>query len=277
MPSKPRALVITGYGLNCEEETALAFKLAGAASEIVHVNDLIDGRKKFKKYQILAIPGGFSYGDDTGSGNAFANKILNNLGDDLISFAKADKLVIGICNGFQILTNLGLVPACPASAAAVDEKYGERQAALMHNKSTRYEARWIWLKNHSTKSPWTKDINLIHLPVAHGEGNFYVTDDILTKMKIADQIAAQYVHEDGSPANGEFPVNPNGALDDIAAITDPSGRILGIMPHPERFLYFTNEDGWELKKEHLIRSGQPLPKFGAGLKIFQNAVSYFTK
>jgi phosphoribosylformylglycinamidine synthase subunit PurQ / glutaminase len=265
---KPKVLVITGYGINCEEETAKCFNWSGAEAEIVHINDLIAGHKKFSDYQVLAVPGGFSYGDDTGSGNALSNKIYNNLRDDILKFAQEDKLVIGICNGFQIITNLGLTPA-------IDNKYGERQAALMHNNSARYQCRWVHLKNTSEKCIWTKGIDLLHVPIAHGEGNFYCEDDTLKQLQENDQITFQYVNEDGSPANQEFPANPNGALHDIAGVCDPSGRIFGLMPHPERFNSFTNEEGWELKKEALIREGKEIPKEGDGLKIFQNAVSYF--
>lgn len=267
---KPKVLVITGYGLNCEEETAHAFEKVGAESEIVHINDLIAGDKKMSDYQIMAFPGGFSYGDDTGSGNAMANKIRNNLNEEFLKFAQADKLAIGICNGFQIITNLGLVPA-------VENKYGERQAVLMPNASARYECRWVHLKRANDKCIWTKGIDLIHLPVAHGEGNFYCEDDILIKMKKNGQIAWKYVKEDGTSANREFPFNPNGAMEDIAGICDESGRILGMMPHPERFNSFTNESGWEQKKEELTRAGKKIPQDGDGLKIFQNAVDYFTK
>lgn len=265
---QPKALVITGYGINCEEEIAFVFANSGAKSEIVHINDLIAGDKNLEDYQIAAFPGGFSYGDDTGSGNAMANKIRNNFEDRILKFAQGDKLIIGICNGFQILTNLGLVPA-------VDKKYGERQAALMHNKTARYECRWIYLKNNSSKCIWTKGIDFIHAPIGHGEGNFYATPEILKKLNDNEQIAFRYVKEDQSPANGEYPFNPNGALEDIAGVCDPSGRILGMMPHPERFNSFTNEDGWEEKKEALIRKGEKLPQEGMGMKIFKNAVNYF--
>ena len=265
----PKALIITGYGINCEEETALCFEKAGAKSEIVHINDIIDSSKKLNNYQIMAFPGGFSYGDDTGSGNALANKIKNNLNDDILNFAQEDKLIIGICNGFQILSNLGLVPA-------TDLKFGERQAALMHNRTARFECHWIHLKNNSSKCIWTKDIEQIHLPIAHGEGNFYTNDETLEKMKADDQIVFRYVKPDGSAANQKLPHNPNGAMEDIAGVCDPSGRILGMMPHPERFNSFTNENGWELKKEKLIREGKDLPTDGAGLKLFQNAVNYFS-
>lgn len=267
---KPKALIITGYGINCEEETARVFEINGATSEIVHINDLIDGTRKLQDYQIMAFPGGFSYGDDTGSGNAMANRIKNNLQDDFLKFANEDKLIIGVCNGFQMLVNLGLVPA-------LNKNYGKREVALMHNAQARYECRWIYLKQTSEKCIWTRGIGLIHLPIAHGEGNFYADPETLKQIQDGDQIAFKYVKEDGSEANQEFPFNPNGAMEDIAGICDTTGRILGMMPHPERFNSFTNEDGWTLEKEKLIREGKPLPKDGKGLKLFQNAVEYFTK
>lgn len=265
MPTQPKALIITGYGINCEEETAKGFAKKGADSEIIHINDLIASPQKLEESQILAFPGGFSYGDDTGSGNAFANRIKNNLGDKILKFASHDKLIIGICNGFQIITNLGLLP----------EPTGERKVALMRNIKARYECRWTLLKNNSKKCIWTNGIETLHIPVAHGEGNFYAAPETLETLKNNDQIVFTYTKPDGSPADQEYPHNPNGALADIAGICDSSGRILGMMPHPERFFSFENEDGWELKKEQLIRAGKQLPKEGAGLKVFENAVKYF--
>ena len=265
---KPKALIITGYGINCEEETAKCFNQTGSIAEIVHINDLIDGSKKLSKYQIIAFPGGFSYADDTGSGNALANKIRNNMEDDFLKFIQKDHLVIGICNGMQIMANLGLIPAA-------DKKYRERQAALMHNATARLECRWIWLKNSSKKCIWTRGIDMLHVPIAHGEGNFYTDAKTLKNMETNDQIVFKYVKENGSPSNGKYPFNPNGAMEDISGVCDPTGRLFAMMPHPERFNSFTNEDGWEIKKEALIRTGEKIPKKGAGLKIFENAAKYF--
>lgn len=267
MPT-PKALIITGYGINCEVETAQCFEMSGATSEIVHINDLISGHKNMSDYQIMAFPGGFSYGDDLGSGNAFANKLKNHLSDDLLKFANEDKLIIGICNGCQIVSNLGLIPAL--------DEYGKRQVALMHNKTARYECRWIYMKNTSKKDIWTRGIDVLHVPVAHGEGNFYMEDDTFQQIEANDQIAFKYVTADGEPANEQYPQNPNGSMHDIAALTDPTGRIIAMMPHPERFNSFVNEEGWQQKKEELIRKGEPLPEKGEGLKIFENAVKYFT-
>jgi phosphoribosylformylglycinamidine synthase I len=265
----PKTLIITGYGINCEEETAKVFEMQGAETTIMHINDLIENPSKLDDFQIMAIPGGFSYGDDTGSGNALANKIKNNIQDEILSFAQKDKLIIAICNGFQILTNIGLVPA-------LNDHYGERKVALTHNSTARYECRWVHLKNSSEKCIWTKGIDILHSPIAHGEGNFYADEATLSALHSNDQIVFKYVHPDGSPADGKFPINPNGSAQDIAGICDPSGRILGMMPHPERFNCFVNENDWPLKKEQLIRKGKALPKDGDGLKLFKNAIDYFS-
>jgi len=257
----PKVLVLTGYGINCEEETAYVFEKAGGKPKIVHVNDLIDGLDNVKKYQILAIPGGFSYGDDTGAGNALSNRIRNNINEDILKFAQADKLVIGVCNGFQMLSNLGLVPA-------TKNQYGKREVVLMWNNTARYSCRWVNTKVHSQKCIWTKGIDQIELPIAHGEGNFYAEPEILKELRDNDQIVLKYTRPDGSPANGESPFNPNGAIEDIAGITDPSGRILGLMPHPERFHSFLRHPTW-------TRMPKPLPEEGHGMKFFRNAVEYF--
>lgn len=266
--AKPKALILAGYGINCEEETAYAFKKSGGLSEVVHVNDLIDGHKKMSDYQMLAIPGGFSYGDDTGAGKALANRVLNNLQEQILRFVKRDTLTIGICNGFQVLTALGLVPA-------LDEKYGERQAALMANTSARYICRWVYLKNMGNKCVWTKGIKTLYVPIAHGEGNFYIPDKQLKELEKNGQIVFKYIKENGSPANGEEPFNPNGALADIAGICDPSGRIMGMMPHPERAMFFRNRPDFANEKEKLIREGKPIPIENEGGLIFKNAVEYF--
>lgn len=267
---KPKVIVMSGYGINCEEETKYVFEQSGAAADIVHVNDLIDGIKKFSDYQILAFPGGFSYGDDTGSGNAYANKVKNNLWDDLLKFVQDDKLVIGICNGCQMLSNLGLVPA-------FDGEYGKRNIALRWNSTARYECRWVDIKVQSDKCVWTREMDTLKCPISSGEGNFYGEPDVIKRLNDDGQVVFRYIKPDGELAGGEFPYSPNGSTEDIAAICDPSGRIMGIMPHPERNWNFYNQDNWTLVKEKAEREGIALPEEGQGMQIFRNGVEYFVR
>lgn len=265
---KPKVLVFSGYGLNCEEETKFAFDSAGAVAEIVHINDLIDGGKRFSDYRIIVFPGGFSYGDDTGSGNAFANKVRNHLWDKIKSFIDKDNLAIGICNGFQIMVNLGLLPA-------FDGNYGKRKVALLHNNNARYTVRWVDLKV-TNKSPWLSNIKEISLPIAHGEGKFYADNKVVSNLNKYNQVALRYVK--GEICNfQDLSVNPNGSLEDIAGITDQTGRVFGLMPHPERATFFTQLPHWTYLKEKFIREGKEISTYGTGLKIFQNAVDYFTE
>lgn len=264
----PRVLVLSGYGLNCEEETAFTFARAGAEPEVVHVNDLIDGRRTLADFQIFAIPGGFSYGDDTGSGNALANRIRNHLWDQVQAFIARDTLTIGICNGCQVAVNLGLITA-PGQPA------GERSVALLHNASLRYQCRWVDVAVANDRSPWLQGIRSLHIPVAHGEGNFQLAETARQTFAAAGMIALRYVNADGTPANGAFPANPNGSYDDIAGLTDHTGRILALMPHPERAIFFTQREDWPLKREQLRREGTPTPEDGDGMAIFRNAVRYF--
>jgi phosphoribosylformylglycinamidine synthase len=263
-----KAILLTGYGINCEEETAFAFRRAGAETEIIHVNDLIAEPKRLLDAQILVFPGGFSYGDDTGSGNALANKIKNNFWDALVSFIEAEGLVLGICNGFQVMTNLGILPGIEGGRPV-------RKVALAHNNSARYECRWVSLKGFSEKCVFTKGIDSIRLPVAHGEGKFTASKETLRELNENGQVVFRYAKNEKEPANGEFPFNPNGAVEDIAGICDRSGRVLGMMPHPERSIFFTQQDNWTLQKELLKRKGLPLPEESGGMKIFRNAVEYF--
>jgi phosphoribosylformylglycinamidine synthase len=264
--NKPKVLVFSGYGLNSEEETAYGFNLAGAQAEIVHINDVVAGLHQLKKYQILSFPGGFAYGDDTGAGNAYANKIKNHLWEQVNKFIQKDKLIIGICNGCQIVHNLGLVPA-------FSKKYGTPEVALVNNQSARLITRWIDMKVVSD-TPWLRGIDLLSLPIAHGEGKFFVDKKTLQKLHKNKQIALQYIK--GEMSNYlDLPANPNGSVDDIAGITDETGKVLGLMPHPERGMFFVQTPIWQLKKEGLIRQNKPLPTESAGLQIFRNAVEYF--
>lgn len=261
-----KVLVLSGYGLNCEEETLHGFVRAGLTGAIRHINDLIENPKELEGTQILAIPGGFSYGDDTGSGNAFAQKMKLALWDDIRRFVERDTLTLGICNGCQILANLGLVPG-------FDGRYGERLVAVTHNLTARYQCRWVDLAVTENKSPWLSGISRLHLPVAHGEGRFMMAPS--TRAAIQSQIALRYTKPDGTPAAEEFPYNPNGSSDDIAGITDQSGRVLALMPHPERGMLTWQRDDYIEAKDAAQRKGTNLPEHADGMAFFQNAASYF--
>ncbi len=262
-----KALVVTGYGLNSEEETAHAFNHVGFDASICHINDLAENPKMLNDVQVISIPGGFSYGDDTGSGNAFAQKMRLTIGDTLKEFIARDTLTIGICNGCQVVVNLGLAPAC-------DKQYGVRQVAVTHNASARYQCRWIDMKVEKTNSPWLQGVSNLHVPVAHGEGRFMMDDATLTLLKKNDQVALRY-SKNGVAAAGEFPFNPNGSTDDIAGITDETGRVLVLMPHPERGMFTWQRDDYAKIKDSARRAGKALPDESDGLQLFQNAATYF--
>jgi phosphoribosylformylglycinamidine synthase len=267
--AKPKALVLTGYGINCEEETAFAFKKAGADADIVHINDLIDNRAMLGGYQIFVFPGGFSYGDDTGSGKALANRIKNRLMDEMRTFAERDTLVLGICNGFQVMVNIGIIPALEGFT-------GEADAALEHNRTFRYQCRWVDLAIvRDSPSVFTRGIERLHIPVAHGEGNFFARDDVVRRIENENLVTMRYSKPGGESARGEFPYNPNGSMNDIASLCDRTGRIMGMMPHPERGMLFTQRDDWTCLKEGLSREGKEMPEESDGFMIFRNAVEYF--
>jgi phosphoribosylformylglycinamidine synthase len=268
--SSPRVLIMSGYGINCETESAHAFELAGAKADIVHINDLINGKKKMSDYDIIMFPGGFSYGDDTGSGQAFANKVRNNLWDDLLEFINSGKLILGVCNGFQIMTHLGLF-ALPSN------EYGKRINAMESNNSNRYECRWVHIKHNNSNCVFTKGVDITHLPVAHAEGRFFCDGKIFEELKNNNQIVFTYCSEDGKGADSQYPFNPNGSVNDVAGICDRTGRIMGMMPHPERAIYSISEPEFQLKKEITKRDNREMPEFiESNLKIFKNAVDYAT-
>lgn len=258
--SKPKVLVLAGYGINCEEETKFVFELAGGRADVVHINDLIAKPEMMKNYQIMAFPGGFSYGDDTGSGKAFANKFRNHLQKELDEFIKCDTLIIGICNGFQIITALGIVPG-----------------ALAHNKSAQYIDRWVDLEvAGGGLSPWLAGIKKISLPIAHGEGRYIIDSAQYKVMKAQGQIAFKYVEGDICKYQN-LEANPNGAMHDIAGVTANDGRILGLMPHPERAIFTHHSPLWQMKKEEAKRKNKTLDKYGNSLTLFKNAINYFSK
>jgi phosphoribosylformylglycinamidine synthase len=257
MSGNVKVIVVRTAGTNCNEETAFAFSRSGAVVEQVHVNALVSGEKKLNDYHILALPGGFSYGDDIASGRILANELRLKLGEDIKRFIREGKLMIGICNGFQILAKAGILPG-------LGWKLG-LEATLFCNDSAKFEARWVHLKTEG-RCVWTKGLQKeIYLPVAHGEGKFIPRDaKVLEALSANGQIVLRYCAANGGkPA---YPDNPNGSVDDIAGICDTTGRILGLMPHPERHFLFEQHPYWtRLTKKSA---------FGDGAKIFENGVNY---
>jgi len=260
MPKTVKALIITGVGLNCEKETAKAFEMAGAETALIHLNDLINGEAALKDFDVLALIGGFSYGDHLGAGTVFANKLKFRLGEELKRFVENGGMAIGICNGFQTMTRLGLLPA-------FDGVDLEQKVALAHNDSSLFRDDWVNLRAEP-KSPcvFTKGMDTLKLPIRHGEGKFTADNATLERLEKENLVALRYCAPDGGTANG-FPENPNGSVNDIAAICDPTGRIFGMMPHPEAFLSAVNAPDW-------TRSDDLPSEEAAGLAFFKNAVEH---
>lgn len=264
--SRVNALVITGYGTNCEQESAYAVRQAGAnAAQIAYFSDLTAERNNFKDYNYLICPGGFLDGDDLGAAQAAAlrwsyakDKSGNPVLDQLKSFFEAGGIILGICNGFQLLVKLGLLPA-------VGGKYFERSVSLSHNDSGRFEDRWVHLKaNPDSPCVFTKGVDTIYLPVRHGEGKIIPKDDKhLEQLKAGNHIALQYIDPESGEPTLEYPHNPNGSPLGIAGLTDPSGRILGLMPHPEAYNHPTNHPGWTRGEEQKL-----------GLALLEGGVKY---
>jgi len=272
-----RALVLTGYGLNCDYETDFSLKLAGANSERVHINELIpsvtsDARVTLDNYHILVLGGGFSWADDHGAGVIMAAKLRYNIGEQIEEFIREGKLIIGICNGFQALVNLGLLPG-------FDGDYHSRKVALTYNDSGNFVDRWVTLRvQEESVCIFTKGISTLELPVRHGEGKFYAKKEIIDRLIEKKQVVIRYADEQGRPAQGKWPFNPNGSLYDIAGVCDSTGRIFGIMPHPEAYNHYTNHPDWTRKREELARMGKEIEREeGEGITIFRNAVEYIRK
>lgn len=261
---KIKVIILRTAGTNCDKETAFAFESAGASTELVHVNRLSAGEKSLNDYHILAIPGGFTYGDDIASGKILANELKFAIEEELKNFVKSGKLIIGICNGFQVLVKAGLLPNLAGDFKTIE-------ATLTLNDSNKFEDRWVYLKRSQNKCIWTKGVNgVISLPVAHGEGKFIPKDkNILKQLENKGLIALEYTDARGKKAG--YPYNPNGAIKNIAGICDPTGRIFGLMPHPERHLNPYQHPEWT--RQDAAKQGQE----GDGLIIFRNGVNFAKK
>lgn len=244
----PKILILRAPGSNCDAELEFAFNLAGGQAERVHVNRLRENPKLLRQYQILAVPGGFTYGDDVAAGKILANQLAHFLGEEIRQFRDKEKLVLGVCNGFQALLKSGvLLPGDPDDGP---------QATLAGNDPPGFQDRWIRLKATPGKCPFLKEIDQMLVPIAHGEGRFVCRAEwILRGLESTGQVVLRF---DG--------LNPNGSQGNVAGICDASGRVLGLMPHPERHVLPTQHPHW-------TRTG--LAEAGDGLKLFRNAVEYF--
>jgi phosphoribosylformylglycinamidine synthase I len=264
--SSPRVLVLRAPGTNCDEETAYAFERAGAIAERVHVNRLIENSTLKDRYQILCVPGGFSYGDDIAAGRILATRLRQHLGDLVHLFAEgnADRLILGICNGMQVLMRLGVL------TSGVGD--GEREpATLTWNNHGRFEDRWVHLAVDQTPCVFLRGVKQMYLPMAHAEGKFVAANDaVLDDLRSQGRLAIRYSSDATSGVQEEilpFPQNPNGADANVAGVCDSSGRVFGLMPHPERHIEATHHPRWTRRTEQ--------PEFGDGFAVFRNAVSWF--
>ena len=262
--SRVKALIITGFGLNCEAETAHAFSLAGARPVRVHLNDLLAGTgPDLREFHVLAFIGGFSFGDHLGAGAVLANRIRCRMSEPLQHFVDDGRLVIGICNGFQTLTRLGLLPRLGPAA--------ERQVSLTWNDRGVFHDGWVTLKaNPESPCVFLDGVDTIELPVRHGEGKLVCADDAVhDALRQGNLVALQYVDPRSERPTDRFPHNPNGSEMAAAGLCDPSGRVLGLMPHPEAYLHPFNHPKWTRR-----RLDGPLPDHGAGLAVFRSAVDF---
>jgi len=251
--SKARTLVLRAPGTNCDAETVFAFEQAGAEVSLVHVNQLIRGEQRLSDYQIMVIPGGFTYGDDIAAGKVLANELRLKLGEDIPRFVEDGGLILGICNGFQVLVKAGILPG-PANDSPP-------LLTLATNDSGKFECRWVHL-GVNKKSPcvFTQGIDSLYLPVAHAEGKVVVDPKVLPELDVV-----LYYTDGCGNSNAGYPYNPNGSVGNIAGIGDTSGRIFALMPHPERYIRGTQHPQW-------TRHGAK--EFGDGFQIFLNAIKW---
>jgi phosphoribosylformylglycinamidine synthase len=252
----PRVLILRAPGANCDGETQFAFEQAGGLAERVHINRLREHPHQLHRFQILVIPGGFTYGDDVAAGKILAIQLAHFLADSLQTFRDQEKLILGICNGFQVLLKAGLIVPPDEDGPLL---------TLAHNALGKFEDRWIYLQASPGRCPFLRDYQRLHLPVAHGEGNVVFRQEWICRgLEQAGQVVLHYVDADGRP--GSYPINPNGSQGNVAGLCDASGRVLGLMPHPERHVLPTQHPRWT----RLGLAGE-----GDGLRLFRNAVQYF--
>ncbi len=265
-----KSLVITGFGINCEEEMASAYRLAGAIAETVHINEILLKGFSIQTFDIINFPGGFSFGDDISSGKVLANKIKykklssgNTFLDELKRFIDDGKYILGICNGFQVLVKLGLLPNTNDGI--------EQEVTLSTNDSAKFEDRWCYCKvSQESNTPFLKGLDVISLPVRHGEGKLAIRDDSIREaIKVQSLNCLSYCDSKGN-ITSEYPLNPNGADLNCAGLTDSTGRILGMMPHPEAYLSLYNNPNWPAIK----RQSPTITGDGEGLMIFKNIVNH---
>lgn len=253
--SAVRAVVLRTAGTNCDGEAMHALRKAGATADLVHLRDVVERPERLREFSIVVFPGGFTYGDDIASGVVFAVEMRRGVLPELRRRVADGALVLGICNGFQILARAGLLPDTRGEGAP--------EASLLHNASGRFECRWIRLEATTDRCAWLTKGQTIDCPVAHGEGRFVVGDEgVRERMRAAGQFALRYVNPRGGAAT--YPWNPNGSPDDVAGVSDPTGRVLGLMPHPER-----NVEPWH--HPHWTRGAGEMA--GIGLSVFANGVS----
>ena len=251
--ARPRAIILRAPGTNCDEETAAAWRLAGAEAETWHVARLLEEPRALDSYQILTLPGGFSYGDDLGAGRILATRLGTVLNDAIRNFHARGGLILGICNGFQVLVKAGFLPGEGCTGAAT----------ITHNDSGHFESRWVRMQPNPGLSPFISDDEPIELPVAHGEGKFMLSDPAeLARLDAAGQVLLRYADKDGKPT-ADYPANPNGTPGAVAGICDSTGRIFGLMPHPERFVDPLHHPRWTRNRTD---------REGDGMRIFHGAV-----
>ena len=261
---KPPVLIITGYGLNCEAESRFAWETAGARAEFMHVNDLLAAPDKLHAFSALMFIGGFSFGDHMTSGHVFAHRLRHHLQEELGAYISEGGLVMGVCNGFQIMTKLGLVPG-------LGGEYFKPSVALLQNDCGAFQNFWVRLK-FETASPcvFTRGLDFMDLPIRHGEGKLHPKDrQTLASLESAGCVPCRYVDPATGQPTQDFPHNPNGSINAIAGLCDPTGRVFGLMPHPEAFLFPEQHPQWGFRPRHT-----KAPEHGDGLKLFTNAVQY---